>query len=195
MPVSTLCVTLNHSCLFFTSFKLLLCQSQTRRGQQMVSTFKMQEAALRSGKILLLPMTASLPSALPLFLSYRVCLCSFEDACQNVLQPTIKIWFFSKVTLFFSFSIVKIQLLQLLLAPNPLTFMHALISHIILQGAGAEEMFWCYWFLMCFSTSHSCLLTFWAFAVAQIKFLISSSLLNSLSELRHQETHLPHAHK
>lgn len=96
MPVSTLCVTLNHSCLFFTSFKLLLCQSQTRWGQQMVSTFKMQEAALRSGKTLLLPMTASLPSTLPLFLSYRVCLCSFEDACQNVLQPTIKILFFSQ---------------------------------------------------------------------------------------------------
>lgn len=116
MPTPTVCVTLNRPCLLFTSFKHLLCQSQTRRGLQMVSIFEVQEAALRSGKILLLPMTASPPSTSAALLSY-VLLCSFEEACQNVLQPTIKTLFFSKVTLFFSFSIVKIQNLSLL--PNP----------------------------------------------------------------------------
>jgi len=59
-----------------------------------MSIFEMQAAAVRSGKILLLPMAASRPRTLASFLSYQVGLCSFEEACPNVLQPTIKILLF-----------------------------------------------------------------------------------------------------
>ena len=105
----------------------------------MLSIFVMQEAAIRSGKILLLPVTASLPSTLESFLSYHVFLCSFEEACQNVLQPTIKnIGFFQSYPVFQLFNCKNAESI---LAPKTFKFMHALISHPIFQGAGAEEMF------------------------------------------------------
>lgn len=120
------------------------------------------------------------------------CLCSFEEACQNVLQTTGEVLFFLQRH---RFRLFDCKNTKSVLVPKPLKFIPAFISHPVFQWAGTWDMFWRYWFLACFSSSYSCLFTFWGFAVAQIKFLISSLLLNSLSERRQQETHLPRTHR
>lgn len=102
-----------------------------------------------------------------IFLSCHVFLCSFVEACQNVLQPITKV-FFSPQS-YPGFHLFNCKNTESVLAARFLKF----ISDPNLQGTGDEKMFGCSWFLMSFSTSYSSLLTFWGFGAVQIKFLIA----------------------
>lgn len=92
----------------------------------LVSIFEMQEAAIRPGKILPLPMTASLPSSLASFLSYIV-FAPLRKPVKMFCNQLEKYCFFSKDTVF-GFSIVRIQNLFLFQKPSS-SCLHSFLIH------------------------------------------------------------------